>query len=38
MTSGLCINPDIHWITFHGGVDFGYMLKVLIGQELPSDE
>ncbi|CDW89818.1 ccr4-not transcription complex subunit 8 [Stylonychia lemnae] len=38
MSSGLCLNPDVHWITFHGGVDFGYMLKVLMDTELPSDE
>jgi CCR4-NOT transcription complex subunit 7/8 len=38
MTSGLCINPNNHWITFHGGVDFGYMLKTFLGQELPKDE
>lgn len=38
MSSGLCLNPDVHWITFHGGVDFGYMLKVLLDTELPSDE
>lgn len=38
ITSGICMNPDMHWITFHGGVDFGYLLKSLTGQKLPSDE
>jgi len=38
ITSGVCLNPNIHWITFHGGVDFGYMLRVLLGHELPLDE
>ena len=38
MTTGLCLNSNIHWVTFHGGVDFGYMLRVLIGKELPSDQ
>ena len=38
ITSGMCINPKIHWVTFHGGVDFGYMLRVLSGQELPNDQ
>jgi CCR4-NOT transcription complex subunit 7/8 len=38
ITSGLCLNPEVHWITFHGGVDFGYILKVLIGTDLPNDE
>lgn len=38
ITSGLLINPEVHWITFHGGVDFGYILKVGLGTELPNDE
>lgn len=38
ITSGICINPNVHWITFHGGVDFGYLLKVMMGSEMPSDE
>lgn len=31
ITSGICLNPEVHWITFHGGVDFGYILKVILG-------
>jgi CCR4-NOT transcription complex subunit 7/8 len=27
-TSGLLYNPETHWITFHGGVDFGYFMKL----------
>jgi CCR4-NOT transcription complex subunit 7/8 len=39
MTSGLCMNPSINWITFHGSVDFGYLLKYLIGNSsLPQEE
>ena len=38
ITSGMCVNPNLHWITFHGGVDFGYMLRTLLGHELPRDE
>ena len=38
ITSGMCLSPNIHWITFHGGVDFGYILRVLLGVELPNDE
>ena len=38
ITSGLCLNPNNHWITFHGGVDFGYLLRVLIGIDLPHTE
>lgn len=38
ITSGICLNPNTHWITFHGGIDFGYLLRVLIGSDLPKDE
>lgn len=38
MTSGLCLNPNLHWITFHGGVDFAYMMRTLMGSEIPTDE
>jgi CCR4-NOT transcription complex subunit 7/8 len=35
---GLVLNPDIHWISFHGGYDFAYLLKYLIGNPLPNNE
>lgn len=38
MTSGICINPNLHWITFHGGADFGYMLRTMLGSQIPMDE
>jgi CCR4-NOT transcription complex subunit 7/8 len=38
ITSGLCLNPNNHWVTFHGGVDFGYMLRVFLGTDLPPTE
>ena len=38
MISGLVLNPDIHWISFHGCYDFGYLLKYLIYSNLPNTE
>jgi len=36
--SGLILNEDIKWVSFHGGFDFAYLLRMLIGQNLPDDE
>ena len=38
MISGLVLNPDIRWISFHGCYDFGYLLKLLINSNLPDTE
>lgn len=38
MTSGVVLSDDVKWLSFHGGYDFGYMLKLLTDQELPSDK
>jgi len=38
MTSNLVLNPDINWISFQGSYDFGYLLKLLLGTELPEKE
>lgn len=38
MTSGLCLNPEIKWVTFNGAVDFAYLLRSLLGSELPQSE
>ncbi|XP_062173459.1 probable CCR4-associated factor 1 homolog 11 [Alnus glutinosa] len=35
INSGLLRNPTITWATFHGAYDFGYLIKILIGRELP---
>lgn len=36
--SGLVCFPDVKWISFHGGYDFGYLTKLLICSPLPNDE
>jgi CCR4-NOT transcription complex subunit 7/8 len=36
--SGLVLNDDVKWISFHSSYDFGYLVKTLTCTELPSDE
>ena len=36
--SGLVLNPNIHWISFHGSYDFAYLLSNLLGNSLPKSE
>ncbi|KAJ8487684.1 hypothetical protein ONZ45_g14237 [Pleurotus djamor] len=38
ITSGLVLNPDNKWISFHSAYDFGYFLKLLTGASLPMTE
>lgn len=35
ISSGMVINPDIKWITFHGAFDFAYLVKSLTNEILP---
>lgn len=38
MTSGIVLMDNIKWLSFHSGYDFGYLLKLLTDQNLPSEE
>ncbi|OCK76146.1 ribonuclease H-like protein [Lepidopterella palustris CBS 459.81] len=38
ITSGLTLNSDVNWISFHSGYDFAYLVKMLWCRELPPDE
>jgi CCR4-NOT transcription complex subunit 7/8 len=36
ITSGLVMNPDVTWITFHSGYDFGYLVKTCTADLMPA--
>lgn len=38
MTSGVVLNDQVKYLSFHSGYDFGYLLKVLTALALPDDE
>ncbi|KAG7088271.1 hypothetical protein E1B28_012285 [Marasmius oreades] len=38
ISSGMVLTEDTKWISFHGGYDFGYFLRVLTGESLPVSE
>ena len=38
MTSGIVLNDNVRWLSFHSGYDFGYLLKILTDSNLPPQE
>ncbi|KAJ3756509.1 ribonuclease H-like domain-containing protein [Lentinula raphanica] len=38
ITSGLVLAPETRWISFHSGYDFGYFVKLLTAESLPTTE
>jgi len=38
MTSGIVLNPEVRWIAFHAGFDFGYLLKLLTCNNMPASQ
>jgi len=37
-TSGIILSDNVYWLSFHSGYDFGYLIKILMNEALPSSE
>lgn len=37
-TSGLVVNSNVTWLTFHSCFDFGYLIKTIVVRALPNSE
>lgn len=38
ISSGIVLNENVNWITFHGIYDLAYLLKILSNQKIPENE
>lgn len=38
ITSGLVLDPEVKWISFHSGYDFGYLMRIMLNRMLPDNE
>lgn len=38
ISSGIVLCDEVHWVSFHSGYDFGYLMKLLTRKPLPTDE
>lgn len=38
ISSGLVLDENINWITYHSGYDLGYLLSVMLNDKLPVEE
>lgn len=36
--SGLCLLPDVTWMSYHAGYDFGFLISLLMNKEMPPSE
>ncbi|KAL9231972.1 hypothetical protein vseg_007127 [Gypsophila vaccaria] len=38
MSSGVVLNHNVFWVTFHSGYDFGYLIKLLTCRNIPDTQ